>query len=360
MMAFSRFRSWLGVAAACAAFALCLPAVAQTAAPTTASLGRLTGPDRTQRLIEGAKREGALTVYSSIPLATMTEITGAFEKKYGIKVNLWRAESTQIVQRAVNEGRGGRASADVVETAAAETEALQRERLLQEVALPVFADLMPGAVVPGRAWVASRLTVFVVGYNTRLVRPADAPKTYADLLDPKWKGKIGIEAENANWLMSISGLEGQDKIEKLFRDIVAKNGMSFRRGHTLMVQLIAAGEVPIGINVYNDHVDLAKMRGAPVEMVFMPPSIAMPLGLAAFRNAPHPHAAILFMDFLLGEGQQLVAAHKMIPTNIKLKPLPAGLTLHLLDVPNATGPSSTGAAKRKSSRACCAAFQSPP
>ena len=115
MMAFSRFRSWLGVAAACAAFALCLPAVAQTAAPTTASLGRLTGPDRTQRLIEGAKREGALTVYSSIPLATMTEITGAFEKKYGIKVEYWRASATAILERATNEWRVGQPGFDVIE-----------------------------------------------------------------------------------------------------------------------------------------------------------------------------------------------------------------------------------------------------
>jgi len=308
-------------------------AVEAAPAPTTASLGRLTGPDRMQRLIDGAKKERTVTIYSSIPLATMTEITGAFEKKYGIKVDLWRAESTQILQRAVAEARGGRNAADVVETAAPEVEAMQRESLLQEVALPAFTDLMPGAVVPGRAWIASRLTVFVVAYNRNLIRTSDAPKTYQDLLDPKWKGKIGIEAENGNWLMAISGLEGQAKVEKLFRDIVAKNGMSFRRGHTLLVQLIASGEVPLGVNAYNEHVEQAKLRGAPVEMVFMPPTIAMPLGLAAFRNAPHPHAAILFLDFLLNDAQAMIAAQKMIPTNLKHQVLPGGIKPHIVDVP---------------------------
>jgi len=321
--------------AAAALFVAFAGGVAEAQAPqaTTATLGKLSGPDRMQRLIEGAKREGSITFYSSIPLVNQTELTAAFEKTYGIKVNLWRSESTQILQRAVNEAKGRRNLVDVVETAAPEVEALQRENLLQDVALPAFADLMPGAVVPGRSWIASRMSVFVVGYNTNLVKPADAPKTYQDLLDPKWKGKIAIEAENANWLMSISDLQGRDGVEKLFREIGAKNGMSVRRGHSLLVQLIASGEVPIGINAYNEHVDQAKMRGAPVELVYMAPTIAMPIGLAAFRNAPHPHAAILFMDFVLNEGQRMVARQKMLATNTKLEPLPAHLTLHLVDVP---------------------------
>ena len=302
-------------------------------APTTETLGRLTGAGRTQALIDGAKREGSITIYSSIPLPNQSEITGAFEKKYGVKVNLWRGESTQILQRAVNEARGRRHAADVVETAAAEVEALQREGLLQSVTLPVFADLMPQATVPGRAWIASRLTIFGAGYNTNLIKPADAPKTYRDLLDPQWKGRIGIEAENANWLMSISGIEGAPNVEALFRDIVAKNGMSVRRGHTLMVQLVASGEVPLGLNVYNDHVAMAKDAGAPVEMIYLQPIIAMPLGLAAFKNAPHPHAAILFLDFLLTDGQALVAKHHMLPTNIKMKPLPANMNIHVIDIP---------------------------
>lgn len=306
-------------------------AAAEAYAQTTAELGRLAGPQRTQILVEGARREGTITIYSSIPVATMSQITGAFERKYGVRVNLWRSESTQILQRALNEARAGRNAADVVETAAAEAEAMARERLLQDVNLPVFADLMLGAAVPGRPWIASRLTVFVAAYNTNLIRAAEAPKTYRDLLDPKWRGKIGIEAENANWLMALAGIEGRENVEALFRDISARNGLSVRRGHTLLVNLVASGEVPIGLNAYDEHVKQAKENGAPVELVYLPPVIAMPLGLAAFRQAPHPHAAILFLDFMLGEGQQMVADQHMIPANIKVRPLPADL--HIIDVP---------------------------
>jgi iron(III) transport system substrate-binding protein len=322
------------IAAALVAACLCGDALGAPApAPSTATLGRLAGPDRMARLIAGAKAEGSVTVYSSIPLSTMTEIAGAFEKTYGIKVQLYRAESTQLLQRAVTEARAGRHAADAVETAAPETEAMQRENLLETLALPGMAELMPGAVVPGRSWIASRLTIFVAGYNTNLIRAAEAPKTFQDLLDPKWKGRIGIEAENANWLMALSDLEGLPKTEALFRAIVARNGMSVRRGHTLLVQLIASGEVPIGLNVYNDHVDQAKLRGAPIAMAFLPPAIAMPLGLGVFRRAPHPHAAVLFADFLLGEGQRLIAGQKMIPTHLKYQFLPDGIRPHILDVP---------------------------
>src|SRR5690606_34390169 len=110
------------------------------------------------------------------------------------KVNMWRSESTQILQRAINEARAGRPAADVVESAAAEVEAMDREGLLQEVRLPVFGSLMEGAAVPGQAWVASRLTLFVTAYNTNLIPPAEAPRTFRDLLDPKWRGRIAIEA----------------------------------------------------------------------------------------------------------------------------------------------------------------------
>jgi iron(III) transport system substrate-binding protein len=287
-----------------------------------------------QRLVAGAKREGAVNIYSSIPLATQTEVTGGFEKKYGIKVNLYRSESTQLLQRAVTESRSGRHTVDVVETAAAEVEAMERERLLQEVKLPVFADLIPGSTKAGRGWIASRLVIFCGAYNKNLIRAADAPKTYEDLLDPKWKGKLGIEAENSNWLMAFAGLRGEQQTVQLFRNIVQRNGASFRRGHTLMVNLIASGEVPLGLNVYQEHVDQAKARGAPIEILYLPPIIAQPIAAAAFRRAPHPHAAVLFLDYLLTDAQPMIAQrHHMIGTNSKVpRPVPAHLDLHILDV----------------------------
>ena len=133
--------------------------------------------------------------------------------------------------------------------------------------------------------------------------------------------------------MAVSELEGQQTIETLFRDIATSNGLSVRRGHTLLVNLVASGEVPIGINAYSDHVDQAHQRGAPVDLVYMPPSIAMPLSVAAFRQAPHPHAAILFMDFILSDAQQMVVDQLMIPTNTHYSAQVNARDLHILDVP---------------------------
>jgi len=309
----------------------------QSAAPgvraTTAEIGQWTGETRMSRLMEAARAEGELTFYTSIPVGTTTLITDAFTEKYGVRVNMWRSESTQLLQRAVNEARAGRPSVDVVEAAAAEVEAMDREGLLQEVNLPVFADLMDGAQIAGQAWIASRLTIFVTAYNTNLISPADAPRTFQDLLDPKWRGRVSIEADNANWLMEVVGMEGRESVETLFRDIAATNGLSVRRGHTLLVNMVASGEVPIGINAYSDHVEQARERGAPVDLIYMPPSIAMPLSLAVFKDAPHPHAAVLFMDFLLNEGQEMVVDQLMIPTNTHYQPEDDAREFTILDVP---------------------------
>jgi iron(III) transport system substrate-binding protein len=329
-------RKVLIAASACVLIAGCSgeePVAAPGPSATTAEIGQWTGETRMSRLMEAARNEGKLTFFTSIPVATTTQITDAFTAKYGVRVNMWRSESTQLLQRAVNEARAGQPSVDVVEAAAAEVEAMQLEGLLQEVNLPVFANLMEGAQVPGRAWVASRLTIFVTAYNTDLISAEDAPKTFQDLLDPKWQGQISVEADNANWLMEVVGMEGRDNIEALFRAIAATNGLSVRRGHTLLVNMVASGEVPIGINAYSDHVEQARERGAPVDLIYMPPSIAMPLSLAVFKDAPHPHAAVLFMDFLLNEGQQMVVNQLMIPTNVDYQPEGDAREFTILDVP---------------------------
>jgi len=317
----------------CAGLAACiLIACGEEPTQTSFDIGQLSGPGGMERLIEGAQTEGELSFYTSLPVAPTTEIVEAFEAKYGIPVTMYRAESTQLLQRAANEARAGRNVVDVVETAAAEVEAMEREQLFQPVDLPVLEDLAEGAAEPGRAWVASRLTIFVVAYNTDLVLPEDVPRTYHDLLDPKWRGMIGIEAENANWLMSVSEISGRDEIVELFNEIAETNGMSAHRGHTLLVNLVAAGEIPIGINAYHEHVEQAKERGAPVDYVFMEPVIAMPLSVAVVRNAPHPHAAALFMDFLLNDAQALIADQWMIPTNTNYHSKANETGFNILDV----------------------------
>jgi iron(III) transport system substrate-binding protein len=301
-------------------------------AQTMADLAHYSGPDRTQRLIEGAKKEGAVTLYSSAVIADTDAIIDAFQNKYGVQVRLWRGSSDDILRRAVTEARGGRYDADVAETAGTAMEGLQRERLLAEVVSPVFAQLMPQAFVPHRGWIADRLSVFTAAYNTTLIKPADVPKSYQDLADPKWKGKLGIsnEADDANWFMAVADAIGQDKALALFGKIVATNDISVRRGHTLLSNLVVAGEVPLGLNLYGYRVAELKQHAAPVEGIVLPPAFALPTGIGAMAKAPHPNAALLLLDFYLTDGQRILADRGNVPTNRTVAEPPPGVGL--LDV----------------------------
>lgn len=307
----------------------CLGFAVTARAQSVADIAKYTGADRTQRLIEGAKREGFVTLYSSAVIADTNAIIQAFEKKYGVQVRLWRGSSDDILRRAVTEARGERYEADLAETAGDSMEGLQRERLLAEVSSPAFAQLMPGAVVPHRGWIADRLSVFTVAYNTTVIKPADVPKSYADLADPKWSGKLGIDDEDddSSWFMSIVDAMGKDKALALFHKIVATNGISVRRGHTLLSNLVVAGEVPLALTVYGYRVAALKKSGAPIDGVMLLPAFALPTGIGALAKAPHPNAALLLLDFYLTDGQRILAERGNVPTNRTVAEPPPGVSL---------------------------------
>src|SRR5205085_11339472 len=124
---------------------------------------------------------------------------------------------------------------------------------------------------------------------TNIIKRADAPTTYQDLLHPRFKGKLGIEADDANWFMSVAGALGEPKGIKLFRDIVAANGMSVRKGHTLLANLVPTGEVPLALTAYAYRVEQLMRDGAPVAIDYLPPIVVLPTGVGVFRRAPHPH-----------------------------------------------------------------------
>jgi len=302
------------LAAAGALFAVLAP----QAHADSSRIALLQGPDRQQRLAEGAKKEGELTLYTSAPVDDVAVLTGAFEKKYGVKVKVWRAASEKVLQRAVTEARANRFDVDVIDTNGPEMEGLHREKLLQEVKSPYLGDVIPQAIMPHREWVGTRLNIFTAAYNTKLVKKEELPKTYEDLLDPKWKGRLGIEAEDFDWFSGVIAVMGEAKGVKLFQDIVAKNGISVRKGHTLLTNLVASGEVPLALTVYNYKAEQLKNKGAPIDWFAFPPAIARPNGSGVLKRAPHPHAAVLYFDFMLSDGQGLLAKRDFIPTNKKI------------------------------------------
>ena len=277
------------------------------------------GADRLERLIEGAKREGQLTIYTSAQTEDLGAVVEGFEKKYGIATELWRAGSEAVLNRVVQENRARRFTVDVVETNGPELESLQREEILQLVKSPHHADLIAPAIRPHGEWVGTRLNVFVQAYNTKLVKKDELPKTWEDLLNPKWKGKLGVEQEDSDWLAGIFNELGEARAEKVFREIVATNGVSARKGHTLLTQLVVSGEVPLALTVYNYKAQQLKTEGAPIDWFTIGKAIARPNGVGVARNAPHPHAALLFYDFELSEeGQRIIAMRDFVPTSRKI------------------------------------------
>ncbi|HET6802177.1 MAG TPA: extracellular solute-binding protein [Casimicrobiaceae bacterium] len=278
------------------------------------------GADRMQKLVDAARREGELTLYTSTPVDDMKVMTDAFERKYGVKTKVWRASSEKVLQRAVAEARAGRFDADVYDTNGPELEALVRERMLLPISSPALADLLPEAVFPHRAWVGARLVIFAFAYNTNLVKKSELPSSYEGFADPRWKGKLAIEADDADWFATVSGLLGEREAERLFRAIVANNGVSLRKGHTLLANLVAAGEVPLALTVYNYKAEQLKSKGAPIDWFVLPPAIARVNGLAVSARAPHPNAAMLWFEFVLGvEGQRLLLTREFVPTNRRVE-----------------------------------------
>jgi iron(III) transport system substrate-binding protein len=325
-------RSWVALPMAISlavTLFLSFPAAAQTG--RAAEVTNYQGADREQKLIEGAKREGSLTLYSNAPTDDNTALVGGFEKKYGIKVNLYRASSEEIRQRAVNEARARRFDVDFILNNAPAMEALTSERLLLEVKSPYVADLMPQAVPQHRNWVGFCLNVLVQAYNTNLIKKADLPKTYQDLLDPKWKGKIAIEADDSDWFAGLLEVMGQDQGTKLFRDIAASNGFSVRKGHTLLTNLVSAGEVPLALTVFNYTAEQFKKKGAPIDWFVLEPLISMPNSIAVAANAPRPHAAVLFFDYMLSDAQKTLAERDYVVTNAKVASPLERDKLHVMD-----------------------------
>ena len=301
--------------------ALSGPALAQVR--SVAEIAAYMGEDRQARLLEGAKKEGSLMLYSSATTQDMNEHIKAFESKYpGVKVKFWRGDSEGILRRAVTETQGGRNDFDIIETSGGTMEASYREGLFEVVNTPALADISSKAKFDGGAWTGTRFQLHVTAYNTKLTRPEDLPKSYAELAEPRFKGKLGIELDDSEWFAAVASALGEEKTIAMFKDIVAKNGVSVRKGHTLIANLTASGEVPIALGIYQYKVEQMKRAGVPIDWIRMPPYVIHPIGMGFSKKAPHPNAAMLFFDFMLTDGQKIYVTQDTHPTNIKVKPEP--------------------------------------
>jgi len=274
------------------------------------------GPDRDKRLVENAKKEGVVTLYSTLTVNDARALSDAFEKKYGIKVQAWRGGSEKIVQRALTEARAGRHDADAFEMNGPQMEILYREKILEEFYTPSFKDIPPNAFPKHKHYVADRFAFFVLAYNTNLIKAADVPKSYEEALDPKWKGKLGLEATDVVWFAAVVKAMGEDKGMAYFKKLAALKP-DMRAGHILLAELVAAGEIPLTLTAYNNNAETLKKKGAPIEWKPLAPAFGRPSAVGVAKNAPHPHAALLFTEFLLGkEGQEILKNANRVPSSL--------------------------------------------
>ncbi|RXZ38678.1 extracellular solute-binding protein [Oxalobacteraceae bacterium CAVE-383] len=275
-------------------------------------------PANMSDIIAAAKKEGSVTLYTSLAAGDSAPVIKRFEDKYGIKVNLWRGSADNVLQRVVTEANGRKYNVDVAHIQTDNMEALSREQLLLPVESPTFKDLVPGAVQKQHEWAIAQITLYVMAYNTNLIKKADLPRSYKDLLDPKWKGKLGIESTDSSWLQITADHLGGDAGLILFRDIKARNGFSVRTGHSLLANLVAAGEVPLALNVYQYKAIQLKRAGAPVDWFSLEPALASTNAIGIFRHAAHPNAARLYYEFMLTEGQEVMASVDDVPSNVRV------------------------------------------
>jgi iron(III) transport system substrate-binding protein len=291
----------------------------------------------TQKLIDGAKKEGALVWYMSASIEDAQAILLAFNKKYPfLKTDFFRAGSARLFNRIMNEARAGKVLFDLVAVRGLETHQLVKAGLLQPYVSPESAAYPAGFKDSKGYWVDYFDSYNVIGYNTQLVAREQAPKSWEDLLDPKWKGKIALDEENFSWYGAMTQKWGKEKTQRYMRAL-AKQDIQLRNGQTLIAQLMAAGEFSVAM-VLAHRIEKMKEQGAPVAWVTTldPVTVSLhPIGIAA--KAPHPNAAKLFVDFILSkDGQQLLLSIERTPARpgidtkmearkLKLFPMPPEL-----------------------------------
>ncbi len=328
-------RAWRRRAMRAGAFAAILAVFSAMAIEPTREVktaAMLQGADRNVQLLVKARAEGVLNLYATMGQEQISVLAAEFEKKYGIKVNIWRANSESVLRRTVTEARGGRFEVDVIESNGFELESLHLEQLVQAIDTPHVAQMIAEAQPAHREWIGNRANLFVFAYNSQKVRRDELPKTYADLLDPRWKGRLAAEADNIDWFFTVGRVLGEENAGKLFSEIVRANGVQLRKGHPLLASLTASGEVTATIATYNYFIDkLRREKSAPVDWVAVAPAVARISGLALSRRAPHPYAAVLFIDFMLSDAQRMLLAMDLIPAGRAERGLPPGIDWKFVD-----------------------------
>lgn len=281
-----------------------------------------------EKFLEAAKKEGRLVLYTGMDTEEANQFAKEFTRKYPfIKPEIFRSSGEKVQARFLVENRAGVHHADIFQTSIVQVYQLKNAGLLAKYSSNESASYPEGFKDPQGYWTAFYQIPYVIGYNTRQVAPKDAPASYEDLLNPRWRGLIGLETEEYQWFYHLLQIMGRDKGIDYMKKLAGQN-LQMRKGHTLLAQLVAAGEIATAVVVYSNRVERMKNTGAPIEWIrFKGPTITAINAISIPQKAPHPNAAKLFVDFVLSrDGQNLLRGLRRIPARPDVFPDPPALT----------------------------------
>jgi iron(III) transport system substrate-binding protein len=275
----------------------------------------LSGDERRAKLVELAQEEGEVSLYTSMNGDIVQEVGDAFDEEFDIDVSIYRASSETVLQRLIEESNAGFPGADLVETNGTEMFALSNEDILVPVESPATENQVEGALFDD--WTATRFNIFAVSWNTELAD--SAPTSWEEFADPKWDGRMSMELGDVDWYMALHDYwtqeagKTEDEADQLFEDMA--KGALIVKGHTLTGQLLAAGEFAAALSNYSYITQATIDDGAP--LAWQPPVeplLPRPNGIGFVKGVPHPAAALLFYEWVLSDGQEVLQEQGIDPS----------------------------------------------
>ena len=281
-------------------------------------------------LVAAAKAEGRLSWYTTQIIDQLSKPIGeAFERAYGIKVEYTRSDANEGARRIMTESAAGRMQADVFDGVASPV--LVKQNLVMAYTPDSARRLPPKYVDKDGHWLATNLYVYTLGVNTDLVPPGSEPKTFADLLAPKWKGRMAWSgrastSSAAGFVGAVLAAMGDDKGRDYLRALAKQDIAPVTVSARQLLDQVIAGEYPVAIEILDNHASISKSKGAPVAWAPLENNLVALSVMSATREAPHPNAAKLFLDFVMSpEGQALYRDHDYIPVDPAVTPRDPGL-----------------------------------
>jgi iron(III) transport system substrate-binding protein len=284
-----------------------------------------------------AQKEKKVVVYHTTTAPDTAAIAAGFKKKYPFaEVEGYRSTGEKLLQRITTELKAGQNLADVYMISGQQIWLLRDMGHLAIYRSPEREKIQAALRDKDGYWTGVYWNLEVIGYNTRLVADREVPKKWEDLLIARWKGHLGLEEDDVYWYAKMLHQMGEEKGRNFMRQL-AKQQLQVRAGHTLVAQLLAAGEFQLTPTIRVQTAEELKSKGAPVEWSPVEPAIPNPpVSISVAKTSPRPNMAKLYTDYVLSqEGQRIMATFKRNPTRSDVEaPVPRVAKVRLAELDN--------------------------